>query len=85
MSETCVFNRSVHEQETRVRQAGQRIGQRVVARLLVEHRVPDDRRGLFADTVEEPAVVIAVERWVDVIDAERADEAIVELERAHQR
>ena len=54
--------RQVHEQEARVRQAGQRIGQRVFLRLLEQHRVVDDRGRLLRHAVEQPAVIVAVER-----------------------
>ena len=39
--------RQLHEQVARVREAGQRIGQRVGLRLFEEHRVLDDGAGLL--------------------------------------
>ena len=75
----------MHEQEARVRQPGQRIGQRVFLRLLEQHRVVDDRGRLFRDAVEQPTMIVAIERGVDVVDRQRADEAFAEEQRAHQR
>ena len=66
--------RQVHEEVARVRQAGQRIGQRVLLRLLEEHRVLDDGAGLLRDAVEQPAMIVAVEGRLGVIDRQRADE-----------
>ena len=42
--------------------AGQRVGQRVFLRLLEDDRVVDDRRGLLGDAIEQPAVVVGVDR-----------------------
>jgi hypothetical protein len=77
--------RQVHEQEARVRQPRQRVGQRVLLRLLEQHRVVDDGGRLLRDAVEQPAVVVAVERGVDVVDRQRADEALAEHQRADER
>ncbi len=63
----------------------ERIGQRVGLRLLEEHRVLDDRAGLLRYAVEQPAVVVAVEARLGVVDRERADELIVEEQRADER
>ena len=75
----------VHEEEPRVRQAGERVRQRVFLRLLEQHRVVDDRRGLLRHAIEQPAVIVAVERGVGVVDRQRADEPLVEHQRADQR
>ena len=77
--------REMHEQEARVRKPGQRIGQRVFLRLLEQHRVVDDGRGLLGDAIEETAVIVPIERRGEVIHRERADEALVEQQRADQR
>ena len=77
--------RQVHEHEARVRQAGQRVGQRVFLRLLEHDRVVDDGGGLFAHAIEQPAVVVGVAARVDVVDRQRADEPLVEHQRADQR
>ena len=42
--------------------AGQRVGQRVFLRLLEDDRVVDDGRGLLGDAIEQPAVVVGVDR-----------------------
>ena len=75
----------VHEHEARIRQAGQRIGQRIFLRLLEHDRVVDDGRGLLADAIEQPAVVVGVEIRLGRIHGECADEAIAEHQRRHQR
>ena len=74
----------MHEHEPGVRQAGQRVGQRVLLRLFEDDRVVDDGGGLFADAVQEPAVVVGVAAGVDVVDREGADEPLVEDQRADQ-
>ena len=77
--------RQVHEHEPRVRQAGQRIGQRIFLRLLEHDRVVDDRGGLLGDAVEQPAVIVGVDRRLGVVDGDRADEPLVEEQRADER
>ena len=42
--------------------AGQRIGQRVFLRLLEHDRVVDDGGGLLGDAIEQPAVIVGVDR-----------------------
>ena len=64
---------------------GQRIGERIFLRLLEHDRVVDDRGGLLAHAIEQPAVVVGVAARVDVIDRQRADEPLVEHQRADQR
>ena len=53
--------RQVHEHEARVRQAGERIGERIFLRLLEDDRVVDDGRRLLRHAVEQPAVIVGVE------------------------
>ena len=65
--------------------AGQRIGQRIFLRLLEHDRVVDDRGGLLGDAVEQAAVIVGVDRRLGVVDRDRADEALVEQQRADQR
>jgi hypothetical protein len=75
----------VHEHEARVRQLRQRVGQRIVLGLLEHHRVVDDRGGLLGDAVEQPAVVVGVDRHLGVVHGDCADEPLVEHQRADQR
>jgi hypothetical protein len=77
--------RQVHEHEARVRQAGQRIGQRIFLRLLEHDRVVDHGGGLFADAIEQAPVIVGVEVGLRRVDGQRADEAIAEDERRHER
>ena len=79
------FARQVHEHEPRVRQRRQRIGQRVFLRLLEHHRVVDDRGRLLGDPIEQPPVIVGVDRPVGVVDRDRPDEAFVEHQRADER
>ncbi len=79
------FAREVHEHEARVRQARERVGERVFLRLLEHDRVVDDRGRLFGNAIEEAAMVVGVHRLIDVIDGDGADEAFVEYQRADQR
>ena len=53
--------RQVREHEARVRQAGQRVGERRLVRLLEDDGVVDHGRGLLADAIEQPAMIVAVE------------------------
>ena len=52
--------RQVHEHEPRVRQAGERIGQRIFLRLFEDDRVVDDGGGLLRNAIEQPAVIVGV-------------------------
>ena len=52
-------------------------------RLLEDDRVVDDRRGLFAHAIEQPAMVVAIEARRRVVHGQRADDAIAEEQRAH--
>ncbi len=75
----------MHEHEPRVRQRRQRVGQRIFLRLLEHHRVVDDRRRLFGDAVEQPAVIVGVDRRLGVVDRDGPDEPLVEEQRADER
>ena len=39
---------------------------------------------LLRHAIEQPAVIVAVERGVDMVDRQGADEPLVEDQRAHQ-
>ena len=58
--------------------AGQRVGQRIFLRLLEHHRVVDDRGRLLGNPIEQPAVIVGVDRRLGVIDGDRPDEPLVE-------
>ena len=75
------FAGQVQEHVAGVGQPGHRVGPRILARLLEERGVVDDGRGLLADALEQPAVLIAVEAPRHVVDRDRSDEPIVEDER----
>ena len=76
--------REVHEHEARVRQARQRVGQRIFLGLLEHDRVVNHGGRLLADAIEEAAVIVGVEIRLRRVDRQRADEAIVEDERRDQ-
>jgi hypothetical protein len=66
-------------------EAGERIGERVFLRLLEDDRVVNHRCSLFAHAIEQATMVVPVEACVDVVDANRADEAIVNHQWADER
>jgi hypothetical protein len=53
---------------------------------LFEHdRVVDHGSRLFGDAIEQASMIVGVDRRVDVVDRNRADEPIVEHQRADER
>ena len=75
----------VREHEPRVRQARQRIGQRVVLRLLEDQRVADDAGCLLGHAIEQPAVILGERRGARRVHRQRAHQPIANGQRAHQR
>jgi hypothetical protein len=58
----------MHEHVAGVLQPGERIGERVLLRLLEHERVIEHGRRLLGDAVEQPAVVVRVDRLGRVVD-----------------
>ena len=77
--------RQVDEHRSPVRQTGERIGERVLLRLLEDDRVVDDGSRLLGDPLDQPAVIFGIAVRVDVIQRQAADELVVEEQRAHDR
>ena len=61
--------RELLEQPAGIRQTGQRIGERILLRLLEHDRVVNDGRRLLADAFQQPRVVLGVEARIGVIHA----------------
>jgi hypothetical protein len=64
----------VAEHRARVRQAGERVGERVLLGALVDAGVVDDGGRLFADAVDEAPVVVGVGVLGFLVDGQRADQ-----------
>ena len=68
-----------------VRQPGQRIGVRLVLRLLEARRVEDHRRRLLADAAEDAPVLVGEAAGDGVINHQPADQPPFERQRAGQQ
>ena len=77
--------RQVEEHRAAVGQRRERVGQRVLLRLLEDDRVVDDGARLFRDALDQAAVILGVSVRLDVEQRERSDEVVGEEERADDR
>ena len=73
------------EERPGVRQAGQRVGERVPLRLLEDDRVVDDRGRLAADPVEQPGMVFLIEPGFRVVHRKRSNQLAGKNQRTDER
>ena len=79
-----VLTRQLLKEPARIRQTGQRIGQRFFLRLLEHHCVVNDGRRLLTHTFEQSCMSLGVEARFGVINRECSYQPVAVEERAYE-